>query len=140
MVRTNIVACMAMILPFCTLAQRTVQESERMRFEAQVARDTATLARLLANDLVYIHSNALVETKTDFIRSVGGGGIRYLGLRKTEPGMTQVWGKTAISQGIVEVKGLYQGNTFDMSLRFTSVYRKTKGIWILHAWQSTRIP
>ncbi len=111
-----------------------------MRFEAQVLRDTASLARLLSEDLIYVHSNALVESKTDFLRSVGGGGIRYLEIRKLEGGTVSVWGKTALSQGIVEVKGLYQGNEFQMALRYTSIYRKEKGIWRLYSWQSTRIP
>ena len=130
------------LLAFCTTAQaqRTVFESEQMRFQAQVARDTAALERLLADDLVYVHSNALVEDKAAFIHSVGGGGIRYLAMEKTESLPLQTWGKVALCRGIVKVKGALQGNAFDMTLRFTSVYRKEKGIWKLISWQSTRVP
>ena len=111
-----------------------------MRFSAQISRDTAALYRLLADDLVYIHSNALVETKTDFIRSVGGGGIRYLAMKKTETGPIRQWKKTAVAIGIVDVRGLYQGKEFEMRLKYTSVYRKNKGVWQLSSWQSTRLP
>lgn len=121
-------------------AQRSVPESEQFRFNAQITQDTAALHRLLTDDLVYIHSNALVETKTDFIRSVGGGGIRYLAMSSTSPAEIRQWGKTAVAVGIVSVRGLYQGTEFEMRLRYTSVYRKNKGIWQLSSWQSTRLP
>lgn len=121
-------------------AQRSLAASEQMRFEAQVSRDTAALGRLLSEDLLYVHSNALAENKADFIRSVASGSIQYLAMRKLQSTMAQIWGKTALLQGIVEVQGLYQGNAFAMTLRYTSVYRKEKGCWQLVTWQSTRIP
>lgn len=132
--------CGLLVLPGLSSAQKTIAQSEQMRFSAQIHQDTVALHRLLANDLAYIHSNALVETKSDFIRSVGGGGIRYLAMQKTETGPVRQWGKTATAIGIVDVKGLYQGKEFDMRLRYTSVYRKSKGIWQLSSWQSTRLP
>lgn len=121
-------------------AQRSVTESEQLRFDAQVSQDTAALHRLLANDLVYIHSNALVESKADFIRSVGGGGIRYLSMQKVKADPVRQWGKTAVAVGVVAVRGLYQGSEFAMQLRYTSIYRKTGGNWQLCSWQSTRLP
>ena len=127
-------------VPFYATAQKSVAQSESMRFSAQISQDTAALHRLLANDLVYIHSNALVESKSDFIHSVGGGGIRYLGMQRTSPSEIRQWGKTAVAVGMVGVQGLYQGKEFEMRLLFTSVYRKHKGIWQLSSWQSTRLP
>jgi hypothetical protein len=134
------IASALLTIPFYVTAQKSVAQSESMRFLAQISQDTAALHRLLADDLVYIHSNALVETKTDFIRSVGGGGIRYLAMQKTETGPIRQWEKTAVAIGIVDVRGLYQGKEFEMRLRYTSVYRKLKGIWQLSSWQSTRLP
>lgn len=118
--------------------QRTVPESETMRFQAQVSRDTAALADLLSDDLVYIHSNALIEKKADFIRSVSGGGIRYLAIQAEGEPVIRQWGKAAISNGIALVSGLYQGTNFDIRLYYTAVYRKEKGIWKLCSWQSTK--
>ena len=44
--------------------------------------------------------------------------------------------KTAVANGIIRVKGLYQGNFFDVQLGYTDVYVKIKGKWKLVAWQS----
>jgi len=118
--------------------QRTVPESETMRFQAQVSRDTVALADLLSDDLVYIHSNALIETKADFIRSVSGGGIRYMAMQAEGEPVIRQWGRTAISNGIVVVSGIYQGAKFDIRLHYTAVYRKEKSIWKLCSWQSTK--
>lgn len=109
-----------------------------MRFQAQVSRDTVALADLLSDDLVYIHSNALIGTKADFIRSVSSGGIRYLAMQAEGEPVIRQWGRTAISNGIVVVSGIYQGAKFDIRLHYTAVYRKEKSIWKLCSWQSTK--
>ncbi len=139
-VRQALIGCCLALLANALWAQRSPAASEQMRFEAQVSRDTAVLQRILAHDLLYVHSNALAETKTDFIRSVASGSIQYLAMRKLQGVKAQIWGKTALLQGLVEVQGLYQGNAFAMTLRYTSVYQKEKGRWQLVAWQSTRVP
>lgn len=121
-------------------AQHTIDESEDMRFNAQVKKDTVLLRRILSDDLVYIHSNALVETKSDFLHSISTGNITYYSMQP-EPGRAiRNYGKTGISNGIVQVKGLIQGNPFEVRLRYTAVYVKQKKRWRLVSWQSTKIP
>ena len=66
-----------LIFTLPAIAQNTILSSEDARFRAQVQRDTLALQNLLSDDLVYIHSNALTETKTDFINSVRTGHIAY---------------------------------------------------------------
>jgi hypothetical protein len=122
------------------VAQSTIADSEDMRFNAQVKKDTVLLRRILSDDLVYIHSNALVETKSDFLHSISTGNITYNSMQP-EPGRTiRKYGKTGISNGIVQVKGLIQGKPFEVRLRYTAVYVKQKKNWRLVSWQSTKIP
>jgi ketosteroid isomerase-like protein len=121
-------------------AQGDVRYAEQRRFEAQIARDTAALAELLSDKLVYVHSNALQESKADFIRSVGSGGIRYLSMEKIAERDYVKSGHFVFITGIVAVSGLYQGTPFSMTLRYSSYYRKEAGEWRLYYWQSTKIP
>jgi ketosteroid isomerase-like protein len=88
-------------------------------------------------DLIYVHSNALREGRADFIRSVSSGKIRYLSFERKKMEVEQ-WRKTAIVNGEVLVKGQYNGNAFDLNLRYLAVYRKVKKNWILYRWQSTK--
>jgi hypothetical protein len=118
-------------------AQRKVMQAEQRRFEAMVQRDTQSLAQLVDKTLIFIHSNALKETKTDFIGSVSSGRIIYQSMKPT-PVAFQRWGRTAILNGTVAVEGIYKGNPFKMNLLYTSVYRKKGGHWRLVRWQSTK--
>jgi hypothetical protein len=120
-------------------AQQSTLTSEDARFRAQVQQDTATLQLLLADDMLYIHSNGLVESKSDFLNSIKTGKIIYQSMQRD--GNTQVrnYGKTSISNGIVAAKGINNGVPFDIRLRYTAVYHRKKSIWQLVSWQSTRI-
>lgn len=130
----------ALIFTLPAWAQRSIPEAEDARFRAQVQQDTAALKYLLADDLVYIHSNALVETKRDFINSVKMGSIVYQFMQTEGQRGIRTYGKMGISNGIVHATGLLNGNPFDIRLYYTAIYNKHKGGWKLVSWQSTRIP
>ena len=50
---------------------------EKQRFVAMTQKDTFFLKQILADDLIYSHSNALVESKKDFLQSIQTGKINY---------------------------------------------------------------
>lgn len=47
------------------------------------------------------------------------------------------YGKTALTDGTLQVKGLLNGTAFELRLAYTAVYRKKRGHWRLLNWQST---
>lgn len=110
---------------------------EKRRFKAMMEMDTVSLNELLDDDLVYTHSNGLVENKRDFIFAVWTEKIRYEVMELVEQKIVPK-GNTAIITGIVKVKGKLKGKEFDVLLRYTDVYIKRKQ-WKLVAWQSTKI-
>lgn len=129
---------------FLVFIQLNAQEAEiisaeAQRFKAQVEQNTEALQLLLHDDLQYLHSNGLMESKADFISSVQSGKITYQKMFSVESRLRR-FGKTAIKTGLVEVGGLYQGKSFEMQLYYTSVYRKERGRWQLLNWQSTQKP
>lgn len=128
-------------VPFC-LAQRTIMESEDMRFIAQVKRDTVALKNLLGDDLWYTHSNALTDSKTSFIKSIQTGHITYESIRSGGPRMIRQYerGNIGISNGTIHVIGHLAGEEFQLQLCYTAVYAKQNRIWRLVSWQSTKIP
>ncbi len=110
---------------------------EQTRFEAMIRRDTAALQQLLSDDLVYIHSNALKEDKTEHIRSIASEKIIYKNMDR-ETAQVRFYGKTSITNGTIKVKGLLSGNPFEVRMLYTAVYRKQHKNWQLVNWQSTR--
>ena len=102
-------------------------------------KDTVSLRDMLAEDLVYMHSNALTENKTEHLSAIASGRLVYEKMTR-EQARVRRYGKTALSNGIVNVRGLLKGNTFELRLAYTAVYRKKGGKWLLVNWQSTKLP
>ncbi len=117
---------------------REVAADEQSRFEYMTRADTAGLSPYLSADLVYIHSNGLVETKTEHLQAISNGKLVYK-LMERENVKIRRYGKIAISNGVLHVAGILNQNPFDIRLLYTAVYQKRKGKWQLLNWQSTRI-
>lgn len=139
----------SILLPFLLLAATAfgstshrageVLEAEQARIAALVADDHAALDRLLSSDLTYTHSNAVVDTKAEFMDSLISGRLKY---RSLEHGDQQVrfYGDTALLTGVTRVFSTSQGAEVRLTLRFTIVYVHQSGRWQMVAWQSTRVP
>lgn len=109
-------------------------EAERGR--ALVAVDVPSLERVLAPDLLYGHSNAFVETRSDLIARLRSGELRYLGF---VPAVTtvQVTGDTALLRGTAAVRRATPSGPVDMALVYLAVYARRDGRWQMMGYQST---
>jgi ketosteroid isomerase-like protein len=58
-------------------AIQEIEQLERRRFDAQIAKDLPTLATIFADDLIYTHSNGHQDDKTSYIASIASGQSRY---------------------------------------------------------------
>lgn len=123
---------------FTTFAQKSPLESQTMRLDAAVRQDSMLLQKLLSDDLTFIHSNGLLETKTSFIISIKNGKIKYNSFEVLEQHIRNYGRKTAIINGKIIIKGTYEKSPYEVNLLFTSMYRKQFGRWQLVAWQSTK--
>jgi ketosteroid isomerase-like protein len=122
-----------------TQVRSPLQRAERARFNAMISADTTALREVLHPDLLFIHSNGLEESADGMVASVTSGTIVYQAFEPQQSPGVQVLGKTALVDGLVRVKGRYRGTEFTVDLRYTSVYRKVRGQWLLIRWQSTKI-
>ena len=131
-----------LLLPFCGLAQsktdRLILATEQQRFASMVSRDTVALRPLLADDLLYTHSNALQETKAAHLSAIATGRLVYASMLR-ETAQVRRYGRIALTNGIVRVTGVVNGTSFDVRLLYTAVYRRVRGQWQLVNWQSTRL-
>ena len=120
------------------IQSQSVLEVQKMRFEATVKQDSVLLNDLISNDLYYIHSNGLTETKAEHIHTILTQKIVYQSFEyQGEPSVLERK-KIQIINGKVLVKGLFSGTPFTLNLLFTAVYEKKKGQWQLLRWQSTK--
>ncbi len=115
-----------------------VRSLELKRLERLVSGDYDALADLLADDLVYTHSNARVDTKESYLAPLRAGTTRYVEYVPSELNV-RVYGTTAVLVGRAQTRALVSGEERRNDLRFTNVWVFRDGRWRMVAWQSTRL-
>ncbi len=118
---------------------QTVIELDRQRMSAMARQDIAALKTLLADELVYTHSSARVDSKQSLIAGMESGTTVY---RSVEPSdvKAQDLGDAVVLAGIARIQVTSNGKPNAFSVRFTDVYANKGGRWEMVAWQSTRLP
>ena len=118
---------------------QTVIDLDRKRMQAMVAKDVATLGSLIADDLIYTHSSARLDTKKSLIDGMVKGTTVYTGCEPSDV-KAQDLGDTVVLTGIAQIKVVANGTPNAFGVRFTDVYAKRGGSWQMVTWQSTRLP
>ncbi len=131
------------ILPATLTAQSgkslEVLNAESRRFLAMIEADTAALRPMLADDLIYVHSNALKETKSTHLAAIGSKKLVYKTMDRQDV-QVRVYAKTVLVNGTLHVKGILNDNAFEVQLLYSAMYHKKRGVWQLANWQSTKLP
>src|SRR4051812_46422223 len=83
-------------------AEQAVLKAENARFAAMIKADTAALEKLLADELSYTHSNALVQDKAAFISDIKTAKIKYLTVEPSGQ-KARIFGTMAIVTGSASV-------------------------------------
>ncbi len=115
-----------------------VFKADQERLDAMMAGNASALARVLSDELLFVHSDGRVETKGDYVKNLLAGDTAY------EKASTSDVRTLEPSRGIVILIGAQTmrkrlgGTWSDISLRFLSVWRKEDGDWRMVAWQSMR--
>jgi hypothetical protein len=111
--------------------------AEQARYAAQMGNDFAAMERMFGDDLVYMHSSTVVDTKTSFIESMRSGAVKYRNMTRGEV-KVRTFGSVAIitGNGVFEVTA--RGQDLRLDLLFTVVWAKRDGRLQFVSWQATR--
>ena len=112
---------------------------DRKRMEAMAKKDVATLNALLADDLVYCHSSARLDTKQSLIGAMETGATVYTAVEPSDV-KAQDLGDAVVLTGVAQIKVTSNGTPNAFGVRFTDVYANRGGRWQMVTWQSTRLP
>lgn len=134
------------VLFFCAAAAwgadeaKAVEEAERGWARGVTTNDFALLEKVLAPDLVYTHSNGLVDTRDSYIGSLKSGKSRYLKVEYSELKVRLLTPDIATANCRALVVTLQQGKETPMNLALLHVFKKNRGQWQMVAHQSARLP
>ena len=124
-----------------TEIEREVLAADKQRVKALLSNDIAALEDLLADDLTYVHSNGMLDTKASYIDALRSGASRYLTMDMSDL-VVRVYGETALVTGTFKARVMTARGEVTPNPRVLIVYVKrpsSKG-WQMSAWQSTSLP
>ena len=113
--------------------------AEDARYAAQTGRDFTALQQLLGDDLVYIHSSAIVDDKASYIETQRAGTVIYRTMRRSDV-TVRTYGCLAIITGVGNFDVTNKGEDLSVEIRFHSVWAKRAGGIQFVSWEATRVP
>ncbi len=117
---------------------QTIIELDRKRMTAMAQKDIATLNAVLADDLVYTHSSARLDTKLSLIGAMQSGATVYNAVEPSDV-KAQDLGSAVVLTGVARIRVTSGGKPNAFAVRFTDVYAHRGGKWQMVTWQSTRL-
>ena len=114
-------------------------ELDRKRMTAMAEKDIATLNAVLADDLIYTHSSARLDTKQSLIGNMESGSTVYNSVEPSDV-KAQDLGSAVVLTGVARIRVTSGGKPNAFAVRFTDVYANKGGKWQMVTWQSTRLP
>ncbi len=120
-----------------TITVEEALQAEDARFKAQMGGDGAAMKKLFGDDLVYIHSSTVVDTKQSFIESITSGNVKY---RSMSRGVSTVrtYGGVAIVSGSAKFEVTVKGENRTLDLLYHAIWAKRIAGAQFISWQATK--
>lgn len=116
-----------------------IETLEVQRRNALVNKDFASLANLLGEDLLYVHSSAVAEDKALYLKKLTEGLYDYSALKSLRRSH-RVLGDIVLVDGDLEIHVRVSGADKVVNSRYLQVWARRAGGWKMVSWQSTPIP
>ena len=118
---------------------RRVEDLVKRKFQWMIDHRIDSLEPILEEQLKYIHSSGLTQTKKDVLEDLTSGKVTYQSIEVKEID-ARVYKSTVIVTGKGKFSGLNSGTAFAVDLLFTEVYVwKDKG-WQLASRHANKLP
>ena len=118
--------------------QDELLKREQQRVELLTTGKYDQLADMLSPTLSYTHSSGVLEGKDKILADLKSGQVVYKALRHHDVQVRFPSPDVAILNGASDVTVAIGGKEQEIPLRFTIVYVKRKGVWLMEAWHSAR--
>lgn len=119
-------------------AESEVRLAERQRFEAMMKQDVAALDTLLDDDLTYVHTGGDLQSREEFLDMIRKQTLVYESIAPSEVHV-RVYDGIALATGRSQQRVRNASGAMSFAIRFTEVYVRRDGRWLLAAWEATRL-
>jgi len=118
---------------------QTVIDLDKKRMAASVSKDFDALNQLIADELIYTHSSARMDTKASLIGAMQSGSTVYTSMTPSEV-VAQDLGDSVVLTGACAISVMSGDKPNAFKVRFVDVWAKRGSGWQMVTWQSTKIP
>ena len=120
--------------------QAAVLQLEKDRFKAMINHDSTFLANALAEDLLYVHSNGMQDTKESLMNKIMSGALQYSSIEVQQADI-RMFNQTAWIHGAakIKVRNGKDAAEIELSISYLDIYKREDGEWRLVAWQSAKL-
>jgi len=126
------------------LTEAQVLALQKQFQDATVAVDTAALGKLMADDAIFVHGSAMVQSKAEYVDSVAKGAMKFTNYDSTDSKVVFFDGGAVISMltdvGLAPRPGVAGTQPFKVHMRVSSVWVAKPAGWQLILIQGTPIP
>lgn len=137
---------MKTVLIALLLFQATLQASESDMLRAldatwndlRLTANVSGLERLLADDWLLTHSDGRVQNKKDYLDELRTGSRSNQAI-SNESVLVRLYGESAVITGTSVQSGVSNGQPWSGKFRFTRVWIRQSGQWLMAASHSSRI-
>ena len=112
--------------------------ADKARLAAMMSGNGEALARLMSDQLRFVHSDGRVESKADYVKNLLAGDTAYADVKTSELETTQVANDVVVVIGVQEMRKRLGTEWSAIKLRYLAVWRYESGTWRMVAWQSAR--
>lgn len=119
--------------------EKALNQADDERCKAMLAGDLEALDRLLADELVYTHSSASVDNKSQYIEALRNRKTKYVAIERSNI-RSSFYGDIALMHGQARIEVIVNGTHKNLNNLFQTVWINRDGRWQLLAWASTVIP
>jgi hypothetical protein len=119
-------------------AASEVRLAERQRYEAMMERDVVALDTLLDDEMSYVRAGGGLQSRPEFMDAIKNQTVVY---ESITPGKVRVrvFDGLALATGRSEMRVRDAAGVRTFGVRFTELYVRRDGHWLLTAWESKRV-
>lgn len=118
---------------------KAIEEADARRTKATLDKDTATLATLFGDDLLYVHGSGTAETKEQYIGLIASRHYDYRSLTQLRRSF-RGYGDLVLVDGDVRIQVVVPAGERNFVSRYLQAWAKRDGRWQMVSWQSTPMP
>lgn len=118
---------------------KAIEEADARRTKATLDKDTAALAALFGDDLLYVHGSGTAETKEQYIGLIASRHYDYRSLTQLRRSF-RGYGDLVLVDGDVRIQVVVPTGERNFVSRYLQAWAKRDGRWQMVSWQSTPLP